>query len=54
VERMPSDGRYNPIRHQAAFSATMDLALARQRAPSFDKLCRDIRRLVDAMRAPEP
>jgi hypothetical protein len=50
-ERMPSEGRYNPIRHQASFSATMDLALARQRSSSFDKLCRDVRRLVEALKA---
>jgi hypothetical protein len=44
---------YSPARHQASFSAAIDLDLARQRAPSFDKLCRDIRHLVGAMHAHE-
>jgi len=44
---------YSPTRHQASFSAVFDLELARRRAPSFEKLCRDVRRLVDAMRAGE-
>jgi hypothetical protein len=44
---------YSPTAHQASFSATMDLELARQRSSSFDKLCRDVRRLVDAMRGSE-
>jgi len=48
--RMPRENPYSPTSHQASFSATIDLELARQRAPSFDKLCRDVRRLVDALR----
>jgi len=51
TERMSRGQPYKPTSHQASFSATIDLAMARQRAPSFDKLCRDVRRLVDAMRA---
>jgi hypothetical protein len=48
---LPRGQSYSPTEHQASFSAMVDLDLARQRAPSFDKLCRDVRRLVDAMRA---
>jgi len=44
---------YTPMSHQASFSAMIDLELARQRAPSFDKLCRDVRRLIEAMRTAE-
>lgn len=50
---MPRGQPYSPIDHQASFSAFMDLELARQRSPSFDKLCRDVRRLVGALRATE-
>jgi hypothetical protein len=50
---MPRGEPYGLTSHQASFSAMIDLELARQRAPSFDKLCRDVRRLVEAMRAPE-
>jgi hypothetical protein len=48
--RMPRDEPYGPTSHQASFSQVMSLDQAR-RAPSFDKLCRDVRRLVDALRA---
>jgi hypothetical protein len=41
---------YSPTTHQASFSQTMSLEEART-APSFDKLCRDVRRLVEAMQA---
>lgn len=47
---MPRGQPYSPTPHQASFSALMDLEMARRRAPSFDKLCRDVRRLVDALR----
>jgi hypothetical protein len=50
---MPRGESYSPTSHQASFSAAIDLEMARQRAPSFDKLCRDVRRLVDALRAGE-
>lgn len=46
---MPRHQPYSPTTHQASFSQAMSLEQAR-RAPSFDKLCRDVRRLVDAMR----
>ncbi len=38
---------YKPTLHQAAFSARLDLDLARERSPSFDKLARDLLRLID-------
>ncbi len=34
--------RYSETRHQPRMTATMDLALARRRSPSFDKLCREL------------
>jgi hypothetical protein len=43
---------YSPTTHQVSFSQQMDLEQAR-RAPSFDKLCRDVRRLVDELLAGE-
>lgn len=40
-------GNYSETIEQPAMTATMDLALCRERSPSFDKLCRDLeRRLV--------
>jgi hypothetical protein len=47
---MPRAQPYNPTRHQASFSQVMSLEQARN-APSFDKLCRDVRRLVEALTA---
>ncbi|MGE3269115.1 MAG: DUF4276 family protein [Chloroflexota bacterium] len=44
---------YSPTAHQKAFSQRMDLLLARVRSSSFDKLCRDVLWLVDAIRRPE-
>lgn len=49
---MPRSEPYGPTSHRASFSTAMDLEAARQRAASFDKLCRDVRRLVEAMRPP--
>jgi hypothetical protein len=49
---MPAGRPYTPTSHQASFSEKMNLEQAR-RAPSFDKLCRDVRRLVEAMRVAE-
>lgn len=40
--------RYDPIVHQARLTAGLDLDRARARAPSFDKLVRDVLRLVGA------
>lgn len=50
---MPTHGQYSPVAHQASFSQMMDLEMARQRAPSFGKLCRDVHRLIAAMRPSE-
>lgn len=47
---MPTNRPYSSMSHQASFCSAFDLALARARAPSFDKLCRDVRRLVEALR----
>jgi hypothetical protein len=38
--------RYSETLDQPAFAATMDLRVARARCPSFDKLCRELSRLV--------
>lgn len=50
TRHMPANQPYRPTQHQASFSQVMSLEEAR-RAPSFDKLCRDVRRLVEALRA---
>jgi hypothetical protein len=42
--KMPQ--RYSETLDQPAFAASMDLAVARQLCPSFDKLCREIARLA--------
>ena len=44
---------YAPTRHQASFSAQIDLELARQNSRSFRKLDKEVRRLVEAIRQPE-
>ena len=49
--RMPRGQPYSPMSHQASFSQVMDLAQARRGAPSFEKLCRDVHRLIGVMRA---
>jgi Domain of unknown function (DUF4276) len=36
---------YSPTQHQADLTRLMDIDLARQNSPSFDKLCRDVARL---------
>ena len=53
VHNMPRGAPYGPTRHQASFSAQMDLDLARQNSRSFRKLDKEVRRLVDAIRTPE-
>jgi hypothetical protein len=35
-------GKYSEAADQASLTATMDLALCRQRSKSFDKLCREL------------
>lgn len=37
---------YSPTIDQPALAAAMDITQARQRSPSFDKLCRDLERLL--------
>jgi hypothetical protein len=42
-----TDGRsYKPVADQAALTAAFDMALARSHSPSFDKLWRDVTRLL--------
>lgn len=48
--RMPKTSPYKPRTHQAAFTMKMDLQMARDHAPSFDKLCRDVQRMVTVAR----
>lgn len=51
--KMPQARKYSPTADQAAFAATFDLTLAR-RAPSFDKLCREVEQIcIAARQAPE-
>jgi hypothetical protein len=38
---MPATSKYSPTADQAAFAGTFDMRLARQNAPSFDKLYRE-------------
>lgn len=40
--------RYRPAVDQSALADAIDLAAARQNAPSFDKFCRDVERLLVA------
>jgi hypothetical protein len=47
LSRNRTDGlSYSPTADQAALTALVDLAAARQPSASFDKLCRDIERLI--------
>lgn len=41
---LPDGERYNPVLHQARLSARLDPDWTRRRAPSFDKLCRELER----------
>jgi len=46
-----TDGRsYKPAADQAALAQVFDMGLARERSPSFDKLWRDVTRLLTAER----
>lgn len=47
-ERMPAGQSYSPTADQARFTSALDVALARQRSQSFDRLCREIQRLLSA------
>jgi hypothetical protein len=44
--------RYSPSIDQVALASRMDLELARARSRSFDKLCRDVARLLGGERSP--
>ncbi len=46
VKRWIAKGTYSETTDQAKFSASLDIALGRQRAPSFDKLCRELESLA--------
>ena len=46
--RMRRGQPYDPILHQAAFTAVFDLDAARRGAPSFDKMWRDVQALLAA------
>jgi hypothetical protein len=45
---------YEPVEHQAAFTTEFDLRLARENAPSFDKLCRDLEKMFAALEPTPP
>ena len=47
-QRMPRGDSYKPTLHQAEFSSAIDIGLARQRSRSFDRLCRELQRLLSA------
>jgi hypothetical protein len=48
---MPSGRKYSETADQAALAAAFDMALARQRSSSFDKLWREIERICQQARA---
>jgi hypothetical protein len=48
-DNMVGGRRYLEVDDQPAFAAMMDLRQARAHCPSFDKLCREIERLVQAI-----
>lgn len=41
--------RYSPTADQPAMTSRMDLRLARERSPSFDKLCRELEKRLQAL-----
>lgn len=45
-------GSYSPTVDQAKLTAHMDLSICRERCPSFDKLCRELARRIDAIAEP--
>ena len=53
-KRMPRHQPYRETLHQAEFSGKFNLDLARSRSASFDKLCREIEGLCDALTGAEP
>lgn len=52
VKRWIAKGTYSETTDQAKLSAALDIALARRRAPSFDKLCRELESLARESVAP--
>ncbi len=48
TERLPRGSPYNPIAHQASFTSSIDVPLARSRSQSFDRFCREVGRLLSA------
>ncbi|MEO8596408.1 MAG: DUF4276 family protein [Candidatus Solibacter sp.] len=44
--QMPANRPYSPPRDQPALAAIFDIPTARERAPSFDKFCREVERLI--------
>lgn len=54
LSRQRRDIPYRETADQAALSATMDLAEARRTAPSFDKLWREVERLITGMTPDQP
>jgi hypothetical protein len=46
-DRMPEGRTYSPTVDQAKLTAAMDLTSARS-APSFDRLCRIIQRIIES------
>ncbi|MGW8847967.1 DUF4276 family protein [Streptomyces xiamenensis] len=44
--RMPRGATYSPAAHQPSFAQRFDMDAARRFAPSFDKLCREVLRLL--------
>ncbi|EST34623.1 hypothetical protein N566_18285 [Streptomycetaceae bacterium MP113-05] len=47
-KHMPRGATYQETAHQPAFAQRFDVEAARSGAPSFDKFCRDVERLVTA------
>ena len=46
IERRFKGIKYSETQDQPSMTAKMDLALCRRRSPSFDKLCRDLERML--------
>ncbi|MBD0737118.1 DUF4276 family protein [Streptomyces sp. CBMA29] len=46
TKRMPRGSSYQETAHQPSFAQLFDLDAARTGAPSFDKFCRDVHRLL--------
>jgi hypothetical protein len=53
IRNMTRGQPYSPTKHQASFSDRIRIDVVRRRSPSFDKLCRDVQRLVETIRPPD-